>query len=285
MPKAKAKDLFKAIKEALTTVYDEREGVSIAKNYLLDRLRIDSIKLALNSEIVYDEGLFSHDLRRLKNGIPYQHVVGFTEFYGLRFISNKHALIPRPETEELVDWIIRENEQLSPDILDIGTGTGCIPICLKKEIQDSKCIGIDVSEEALTLAKTNAKKNEAEIEFMVQNILIDDLPNQQFDIIVSNPPYIPDADKEMMHRNVLEHEPGLALFVPDSDPIIFYTTIAQKATERLKNEGYLYFEIHECFGNEIESMLISTGYTDVIVKKDMQNKDRMIRAIWKKAQQ
>ena len=278
MPTARSKDLFQQIISSLSDVYDERERMAIAKNYLADRLHIDRMKLSLNTEIAYDESLLRHDLRQLVNGTPYQHVVGFTIFYGRKFLTNKHALIPRPETEELVDWIVKENEVSTPMILDIGTGTGCIPISLKGEIPNASCTGIDVSEEALKVAKNNASKNEMVVDFSFLDILKEDLSEKAFDIIISNPPYIPNADRAQMHKNVLDHEPGLALFVDDESPLIFYQAIAEKAVHSLKKGGKLYFEIHENFGKEVCELLSSLGYFDVELRKDLQDKDRMVKA-------
>lgn len=279
MPTARSKDLFEQIRTSLSDIYDERESMAIAKNYLADRFHIDSIKLALNTAVTIDESLLRHDLRQLVNGTPYQHVVGFTVFYGRKFLTNKHALIPRPETEELVDWIVTENEVSAPMILDIGTGTGCIPISLKGEIPRAICRGVDVSEEALKVAKNNASKNEISVEFSELDILKDSLSEKEFDIIVSNPPYIPNADKAKMHKNVLDYEPGIALFVDDNSPLVFYQAIAEKGRESLKKGGKLYFEIHESFGKEVCELLSSLGYSDVELRKDLQGKDRMVRGI------
>lgn len=281
MPTARSKDLFEQIRTTLSDLYDERESLAMAKNYLADRFHIDSIKLALNTPVAIDESLLRHDLRQLVNGTPYQHVVGFTIFYGRKFLTNKHALIPRPETEELVEWIISENEIPSPNILDIGTGTGCIPISLKGEIPDASCQGVDVSEEALKVAKNNASKNEILVQFSELDILKDGLSEKGFDIIVSNPPYIPNADKARMHKNVLDYEPDIALFVNDESPLVFYQAIAEKGMQSLKRGGNLYFEIHEDFGKEVCELLSSLGYSDLELRKDLQGKDRMIKAIRK----
>lgn len=277
MPTARSKDLFQQILSSLSDVYDERESMAIAKNYLADRLNIDRMKLSLNTEIAFDESLLRHDLRQLVNGTPYQHVVGFTIFYGRKFLTNKHALIPRPETEELVDWIVKDNEMSAPMILDIGTGTGCIPISLKGEIPEASCTGVDVSEEALKVAKNNASKNEMVVDFSFLDILKEDLSEKEFDIIVSNPPYIPNADRALMHKNVLDYEPDIALFVDDRTPLVFYQAIAEKAIISLKKGGKLYFEIHENFGAEVCQLLSALGYSDIELRKDLQGKDRMVR--------
>lgn len=279
MPTARSKVLFEQIRSTLSDIYDERESIAIAKNYLADRLHIDRMKLSLNTEIAFDESLLRHDLRQLVNGTPYQHVVGFTIFYGRKFLTNKHALIPRPETEELVDWIVKDNKVSAPSILDIGTGTGCIPISLKGEITNASCTGVDVSEEALKVAKNNAAKNEMDIEFLKVDILKENLIENAFDIIVSNPPYIPNADRALMHKNVIDYEPDIALFVDDDSPLVFYHAIAEKAVSSLKTGGNLYFEIHENFGAEVCQLLSSLGYSDIELRKDLQGKDRMVRGM------
>ncbi|MBO3699364.1 peptide chain release factor N(5)-glutamine methyltransferase [Roseivirga sp. E12] len=279
MPLVRPKEIFVRIKSTLTEVYDERESTAIAKNYLADRFHIDSIKLAINSPFSIDESLLTHDLRRLTHGTPYQHIVGFTEFYGRKFLTNQHALIPRPETEELVDWIVRENQISSPSILDIGTGTGCIPISLKAEIPNAECSAMDISAGALDLAEKNAKKNEVDVCFLQVDILNEALESNRYDIIVSNPPYIPNADRNQMHINVLDHEPDIALFVADETPLIFYQVIAEKSIDALRKGGHLFFEIHESLGQQVIELLASFGYSKIELRKDLQGKDRMIKAI------
>lgn len=278
MQSAKIKDLFDEIKSRLIALYDERECESIAKNYLLDRFQFDAIQLAMNREVEYDQTLFQNDLDQLESGIPYQHVVGFTYFFGHKLITSPDALIPRPETEELVDWIVKDNRNTSPVIIDIGTGTGCIPISLKSELPNSICSGIDVSEEALALARNNAQALGVDVTFDTCDILKEHLPDELYDVIVSNPPYIPQSEKQRLHKNVIAHEPHLALFVADQDPIIFYRAIAEKALTSLKSGGALYFEIHEGFGINVIEMLNTLGFKEINLAQDLQNKDRMIRA-------
>lgn len=282
MPTAAPKELFKSLFKALSSIYDDREARAITKNYLQDRFHLDAIQLAMNTEIAFDQTLFEHDLRRLSNGTPYQHVVGFSYFCGLRFITNRHALIPRPETEELVRWIIDDNPEDGLSVLDIGTGTGCIPIALKAVMKDSDFLGIDVSEEALNLARINANKNNLQVSFSKCDVLQEALPEGKFDIVVSNPPYIPKTDQPDMHQNVLDHEPGLALFVDEKDPLLFYRVIAQKGKAELAEGGRLYFEIHENFGEEMKELLSEEGYSDITLKQDLQDKDRMVRATLEK---
>lgn len=284
MPQKPAKELLRQVINELANLYEEREVTALARHYLADRFHVDSMKLAMNTSVAYDEKLMLHDLSLLRASTPLQHVVGYGEFYGRRFHCGPEALIPRPETEELVKWIIDDHHQITSssnhqiNLLDIGTGTGCIPITLVLETSGVRALGVDISEGALALASRNAEELKANVSFNQLDILNDKL-NGSFDIIVSNPPYIPEADREQMHSNVLEHEPGLALFVPDHDPLLFYRTIAQKAKRALSNNGSLYFEIHEAYGAATKSLLESDGYSEVIIQQDLQGKDRMVKAV------
>ena len=200
----------------------------------------------------------------------------FAYFCDHPFKVTPDTLIPRPETEELVYLISRENKG-NLKILDIGTGTGCIPISLKLMMNDAEVSGWDISGKALTIARENAKDLSANVEFEKMNALNID-SNEKFDIVVSNPPYIPLSDKDSMHQNVLNFEPGLALFVEDNDPLLFYRRIAEFGKTNLNPAGKLYFEIHERFGSETKDLLMYLGYQDVVIIKDLNGKDRMIRA-------
>lgn len=289
MPLTSAKSIYQQVTDAVKSIYDQREAESMAVAYLSDRWHIDRIKLSINIELAVDEQLLKSDLRKLQQGMPLQHVVGFQEFYGHRFQTNHHALIPRPETEELVEWIIESISDRHPEIasgsslkvLDIGTGTGCIPISIDLESDQVQCTGIDISEEALKLAETNAKRLHAHTQFKKLDILADLLEENSFDLIVSNPPYIPEADKARMHHNVLNYEPGLALFVSNEDPLIFYRTIAQKAIGALTQNGILFFEIHEAYGKEVMKLLDDEGYQEIELRQDINGKDRMIKGVRK----
>lgn len=288
MSEVKAKELLRQVINELANLYDEGEALAIATRYLHDRFHTDRMKIALNAPIHFDQKLLQHDLELLTTGTPLQHVVGFTEFYGHKFKCNPHALVPRPETEELVDWVIRlwstDNGEANAaldtasSILDIGTGTGCIPISIKKGIQAAEVHAYDVSEQALQLAKQNAHTLNAEVRFKQHDILAEPLPSNTFDIIISNPPYIPWQEKAQMHTNVVAHDPELALFVPDEDPLLFYRVIAEKAKNGLKKNGLLFFEIHEEFGEEVMKLLDDLAYTELLLKQDINGKDRMIKA-------
>jgi release factor glutamine methyltransferase len=220
-------------------------------------------------------------ISRLKKHEPIQYALGSTAFYGLSFLCAPGVLIPRPETEELVDWIIRENTTLRPTIVDIGTGTGCIAIALQKNIPESHVIACDISPFCLETAAKNAKLNKSDIA-LFQYDIINNVPAVDFpelDIVVSNPPYVRKSEKLLMEKNVTDFEPELALFVPDENPLIFYEHIAGFARLNLKNGGKLYFEINELFGEECCNMLIEKGFVQVELKKDINGKDRMIRSI------
>ena len=219
-------------------------------------------------------------LNDLKIGKPIQHIIGLAHFYGSVFEVNKHVLIPRPETEELVDWIIRDHAGISrPDIhiLDIGTGSGCIPVSLKKYLPDAVVTSIDISPEAIAVAARNAEAIGVHVTFVMADAC-NYHTEQKFDIIVSNPPYIRELEKSEMHANVLMHEPHLALFVTDESPLVFYEAIAELGKNNLQHNGALYFEINEYLTKEMVNMLNDKGFNNIELKKDMQGKDRMIRA-------
>ena len=221
-------------------------------------------------------------INNLKTQKPIQYILGTTEFYGCKLKVNEHVLIPRPETEELVHLIAadtKSSELKVPNLLDIGTGSGCIAIALKKKLPNANVTAIDVSEEALLVARANALLNKTEISFMKEDILQANwLTNQlstRFDIIVSNPPYIRFSEKDTMKKNVLEHEPHIALFVNDKDPLLFYRHISDFALRHLNSKGKLYFEINEALGSDVKQMMEGKGFEKVEVKKDISGKDRI----------
>ena len=260
----------------LNGIAQEREIISwayISIDFLLGYNRSDCI-IHANMDISSDiSGRINQIIADLKTNKPIQHIIGEAEFYGLKFKVNEHTLIPRPETEELVQWIL-EHEFTSA--LDIGTGTGCIPIALKKN-KDAEISATDVSESALSVAKENAKINEVEINFLLQDILKTTiLP--KVDVIISNPPYVLDMEKEFILANVLDNEPHLALFVSDNNPLLFYKKIADLAFTGLSKNGLIFFEINERFGKETVAMLSAIGFVDIELKKDINDKDRMIKA-------
>ncbi|MBQ5817424.1 MAG: peptide chain release factor N(5)-glutamine methyltransferase, partial [Bacteroidaceae bacterium] len=210
---------------------------------------------------------------------PIQYILGETEFCDLTFKVNPSVLIPRPETSELVRWIVEENGDKECRILDIGTGSGCIAISLAKMMPSAAVTAWDISPEAIETAESNNKLNGTNVTFARQDIFAAEGEGAKYDIIVSNPPYIKENEKEKMQRNVLDWEPCIALFVPDNDPLLFYRQIARKGLQLLKNGGRLYFEINRENGEETCAMLAEYGYTAIELRKDFADNDRMIRAI------
>lgn len=272
------------LQAALSNIYDPREAANIT-DWVLESLTglgrsARLVKAGEPLSAAQESRLtgFIPDLLRYR---PVQYVLEEAWFHGLRFYVNENVLIPRPETEELVEWIIEEHKDAAAlTILDIGTGSGCIPISLKKALPQATVYSCDVSEGALRVARKNAKDLEAEIHFLHQDILDQQLWGQlpSVDIIVSNPPYIPERDKTSMHANVLEHEPHLALFVSNDDPLTFYEAIANLASEKLTTNGNVYAEIHEDLGSATLALFQKKGFGRATVRKDMQNKERMIKA-------
>jgi release factor glutamine methyltransferase len=216
----------------------------------------------------------------LKKEKPIQYILGETEFYGLPFLVNENTLIPRPETEELVEWILEstkyEEQNTKLNVLDIGTGSGCIAISLAKNLPSAQVSAIDVSEKALATAHKNAKINKVDVNFILKNILETESLDEKYDVIVSNPPYVRNLEKEEIKPNVLEYEPHLALFVEDNDALLFYRKIAALAKKNLSENGKLYFEINQYLGKETVRLLEGMDFKNVILKKDVYGNDRMI---------
>ena len=286
------KELFK---KELESIYDEHEIDSFFYIILEKLHRLKRIDLALNPKAVMD----GNHLKQWKNIVsdlkiqkPIQYILGETEFYGLRFEVNENTLIPRQETEELVELIIKSSEfrvsSFGLKILDIGTGSGCIAISLAKKIPNAEVFAIDVSEKALATANKNAELNNVIVNFINTDILkIEDLQNLRtsnfvlptlFDIIVSNPPYVRNLEKAEIKPNVLEYEPHLALFVEDTDALLFYRKIAELAKKNLNSEGKLYFEINQYLGKETVQLLEDLGFRNVTLRKDVYGNDRMIQS-------
>ena len=283
--------------QELSSLYDEKEVESffyLTLEKLHQKKRID---LALQPDLSMDETQLSQwetVLTELKTYKPIQYILGETEFYGLPFLVNENVLIPRPETEELVGLIVSsfKFQVSSPEvsglkILDIGTGSGCIPISLKKNLPSAEVFAIDVSPNALEVAQKNAEINGVEVNFIEANILLTDslaLPTRNtqhattFDIIVSNPPYVRNLEKAEINPNVLEFEPHLALFVEDNDALLFYRKITELAKSHLAENGKLYFEINQYLGKETVALVESYGFKNVQLIKDIYGNDRMISA-------
>ena len=218
----------------------------------------------------------------LKKEVPIQYILGKTFFYGLDFKMNSTVLIPRPETEELVDWIVGSANKKPLKILDIGTGSGCIAIALAKNLSKSEVYAIDISKSALNTARENAELNGVNVNFLEADILKTVNIEEHFDIIVSNPPYVLVSEKALMKKNVLEYEPHKALFVENNDPLLFYERITKFAVRNLKEGGLLFFEINESKGKETQQLLKNNGFRNVELKQDFLGKDRMIKAVLKR---
>ncbi|MDG2350881.1 MAG: peptide chain release factor N(5)-glutamine methyltransferase [Flavobacteriaceae bacterium] len=268
--------------KTLIDYYAETEIVSFFNLLSADILKMQRIDIAQNLYAVISgkkQEKFQNAVNKLKNYIPIQYITGNTEFYNLTLKVNAATLIPRPETEELVAWIINDqNNKQNISILDVGTGSGCIAIALAKNLPEAKVFALDVSEKALKIARQNAVDNGVTIEFIEADIFDVDLGNLQFDVIVSNPPYVRELEKETMSPNVLNHEPHLALFVKDDDPLLFYRSIVEVANNTLKSKGFLYFEINEFLGNLTRQLVQKLNYCNIELKKDLFMKDRMIKA-------
>ena len=274
--------------QELTPIYDAGEAESFFYLILEEKHQLKRIDLALHPDLFFSEEeivVWNSILQQLKQEIPVQYLLGKTSFYGLDFEVNENVLIPRPETEELVEWILESQkskvetsgESLKDlKILDIGTGSGCIAISLAKNLPNATVFAIDVSEKALATAKTNAENNSVNVTFINQNILETQDLGQQFDIIVSNPPYVRNLEKEEIKKNVLDNEPHLALFVEDDDALIFYKKIAELAQKNLSENGQLYFEINQYLGKEMVDLLEKMNFKNIELRKDIYGNDRML---------
>jgi len=241
--------------------------------------KINRLNLALNPELEIDKNQvekLESAIARLKNHEPIQHIIGETEFFGLTFKVDKNVLVPRPETEELVEWILEDfSEEKTSKILDIGTGSGCIAIALARNLPQAKISAIDISDAALEIAKSNAETNNADISFISEDILKTEALTGIWDIIVSNPPYVRELEKKEMHRNVLEYDPPTALYVKDENPLIFYEKITKLAKTALNPGGKLYFEINQYLAEETEKMMQEHGFKTEL-RKDIFGNFRML---------
>jgi len=223
------------------------------------------------------EKQFQEATQKLKSFEPIQYIIGSTEFYGLTFKVNQDTLIPRPETEELVDWVIKSHASNQKSILDIGTGSGCIAISLTKTIPNVSVSALDISNDAIKIANQNATFHKVAVDFEVADILKINSLSQKYDIIISNPPYVRHSEKEMMQKNVLDFEPSRALFVTDEDPLIFYKKISALAKRFLNPDGFLFFEINEYLSKEVIQLLENEKFKGIELKQDFFGKDRMVK--------
>ncbi len=280
-------EYYRQFSGKLRQAYDQAEAESITGWVFEEVMLIKRHQLKmLNKELTFfEQERLDKILDRLMKHEPLQYILGYTWFYHLRLEVNKNVLIPRRETEELVDRIIKDVKSAGLEaitkpvkILDIGTGSGCIAIALKKNIPHAEVTTIDISGDALAVAKRNAEVNGTQINFIQADILkAGALSGRQFNIIVSNPPYVREKEKKEMAKNVLDHEPHIALFVPDEDPLLFYRAILDHARSALLKDGTIYFEINESYARELEELCRKSGFENVEVINDMQGKPRMMR--------
>lgn len=293
------KDVFTTYKSGLAVIYDPQETEALTLMVLAEILNSSKAQIKAfpeNELTLTQQDEANNILTQLKTGKPLQYALGYAEFYGLKFMVTPATLIPRPETEELVEWAIESvgsrqstvgsGQWIIGNILDIGTGSGCIAISLKKNLPSAQVSAIDISADALSIAKENALLNDVNVSFIEADILNlqsdpdsyrDEIPKSE--IIISNPPYVTLEDKKQMHTNVTDFEPHTALFVPEDDPLLFYSAIADFALTNLTENGLLFFEINESFGKETVELLESKGFKDVELRQDLSGRDRMIRAV------
>ncbi len=277
------KDIRNYLKKELSALYPENESSAIAGLVIADVLELKSLSsLLLMNDYPVEKDLAGRIMticKLLVTGKPVQYVLGKTFFLDCEIRVGPGVLIPRPETEELAALVISENKGYKGSILDIGTGSGCIAIAIAKNLPSSEVTGIDISGQAVDIAGQNAELNNVSAAFRVADIMnLNDKDNIKAGIIVSNPPYVRESEKALMHRNVLDHEPHEALFVPDQDPLRYYRAILEAAREISLHPGKIYFEINEALGNEISVLLDSYNYRQIMILKDINGKDRIVKA-------
>lgn len=277
------RDIRSCITLELRGLYPENEISALTRIILLTLPGVKKLHHITDQELpvsTENASRIYNIISQLKAGRPIQYITGNTEFYNCTILVNEATLIPRQETEELIDLIIRENKNFSGTILDIGTGSGCIAVALARNLTGAAVTGTDISQEALEVAEKNAELNEVKADFIRDDIFN---PERVFefevDIIVSNPPYVRESEKQYMNRNVLEHEPHTALFVTDSDPLVYYRAILESAEKVLRPGGKIYFEINEVMGNEMAKMLEGYGYQEIKLIQDLNGKARIIKGI------
>ena len=276
---ATRREIYNLLYSVASELYDAGEAKQIAEMLLLSKGNISRNDLIIepNRELSIDN--LETIIAELRSWRPVQYIIGYADFRDMELKVSEGVLIPRPETEELVEWITSETSE-GATILDIGTGSGAIAIALSREISQSRVWAMDISNKALTIARTNSKEYAPNVTYIEGDALADfnTLFDEPFDVVVSNPPYIPQSDVTQMRRNVLDYEPPTALFVPDNDPLLFYRSIAHTAKEILKHGGKLYFEIYELLSSEMIDMLTNEGYSDITLRDDFRGKPRMICA-------
>jgi release factor glutamine methyltransferase len=270
--------------DRLKTRFSENEIKHFFYESVVERLALSKTALLLNEPQLVSESdllFFRSIVKRLLQNEPFQHIIGSTYFYDLKLKTDKRALVPRPETEELVDWVVTDQKDNQPSkIADICSGSGCIALALKSVMPATEITAIELSDAALALGNENAKNLGLNIHFVQKDVFdsFDEFASD-YAVWVTNPPYIPESDRAEMHENVLEFDPEMALFVPNEDPLLFYREIGKKAFHHLKHQGVLYAEIHERFAAETRQLLKEIGFDSIEIKKDLQGKDRMIKAV------
>ncbi|NOZ46821.1 MAG: peptide chain release factor N(5)-glutamine methyltransferase [Chlorobi bacterium] len=276
------KEAINFFKNSLQDYYPDTEVNSLVNIIFEFLTEMSAIQIHANKNLTFANKKYeklTYFITELKQYKPIQYLLGETEFYGIRLKVNSDVLIPRPETEELVSWIIEEQNEKNISIIDIGTGSGCIALALAKNLNRAQISALDVSHSAIQLAKKNAQLNNLSVDFIVADIVNYVNSGEKYNVIVSNPPYVLDKEKELMHENVLNYEPHLALFVPDNDPLFFYKIILNYAKKALAKTGSLYFEINEKYGAECRKIIDSMGFAKIEVRKDINGKARMIKAV------
>ena len=281
--KTTKKHILTYARQQLKGKYPEGEIDSLVRILFKQYAATSEMPMLYDVELTSEaERQIQYAIDELKKFRPIQYILGETEFYGLFFDVNPDVLIPRPETEELVDWIVREYDKNSAlSIVDIGSGSGCISVALKVNFPYSSVWAVDISESALSVAQRNAAKNNVEVNHLLKNALTDNMmgfERDSLDIVVSNPPYVTLSESQLMHPNVLEYEPHIAIFTPDNAPFIFYKCIAEFAKKSLKKGGKLFFEINEAYPEEVSNILKQHGFSDISPRRDINEKWRMISA-------
>ena len=276
------KSLHSFFKNGLLGYYPKKEIDTFFYRICDMHLNLKRIDIALKSDMIVAAQTFEYFemvIERLLNYEPIQYILGSTFFFGSDFIVDKQVLIPRPETEELISWILEQVDTKQPiKILDVGTGSGCIAISLAKLLPHAEVYAMDISLGALSIAKQNAEANHVVVQFIEASVLEWENQDLLFDVIVSNPPYVRESEKEMMSPNVLNHEPHLALFVENNNPLLFYKAIVEMSNKNLTKEGLIYFEINEFLAEETKSLFLSTSFERVQLKADIFSKKRMLCA-------
>jgi release factor glutamine methyltransferase len=277
-----SKDLFRELIASISINEPKEEKESIVYLFMEKILNIFRSDIMTERRLMLDES--HHEriddfIRRINSYEPVQYVIGQCDFYGRTFLVDKNVLIPRPETEELVKEVIHCCKGLNRPcrILDIGTGSGCIAITLKLEIPNPEVYAIDVSDDALLIARRNARQLQADVNFVFHDILKREIPFNNLDILVSNPPYVTTSEKDSMSSNVLQFEPHLALFVPDNDPLLFYKAIVDRSEQMLRPGGLIVFEVNEKHGKEVADILVTNKYRSVEIIKDIFGKERIVK--------